>query len=152
MAQMFETALVPLVELSRMVADPAYAEETAGYVRAGKFKVPVTGIVRMLSERGDIAPDLATRLTKYAEDRHTLIHRWVREHGWPDDGDVEGWAPIIDLANRVHEEARQLTSLLVNHVLKFADHEWASAHLEEYQTRMARLFHEAHLDSGPARP
>lgn len=143
---MFETALVPIVEFRRMVTDPVYLEETGGYVRAGQFKVAVTSIVKMLNEQGDIAPDLATRLTKWTEDRHTLIHRWMLEHGWPDDNDHVGWAPIIDLANRVHEEATQLTKLLVNQVLKFADREWVANHQDEYRMKVARLFHEAHLE------
>jgi hypothetical protein len=145
-AQIFETALVPIVELSRMVADPAYRDETRGYVRAGKFKVPITSIVNTLTERGDIASDLATRLSEYAENRHTLIHRWVQKYGWPADDDAAGWAPIIELANRVNAEATLLTKLLVGYVVKFADANWAAHNRDEYIKRMALLFHQAHLE------
>src|SRR5450756_1689742 len=90
-AQVFETTLIPLFEFFKMHTEPGYLEKTGGYVRPEVLKVPVTAIVKALAARGSIAPELEERLTKYAEDRHTLIHRWVQQHGWPADDDAMGF-------------------------------------------------------------
>ena len=145
-AQMFETALVPIYEIFKIHAEPDYREQTGGHVREEMFKLPVTAIVKALANKGGIAPDLESRLQKYAADRHTLIHRWVREHGWPDDRDVDGFRPIVALAADVQQQAVDLTRLLVGYVLKYADPDWAREHMSEYRERMASLFHRAHLE------
>jgi hypothetical protein len=145
-AQIFETALVPIFEFFKMQTEPGYLEKTGGYVRAGTFKVPVSNIVKALSEHGNIAPDLEARLTAYINDRHTLIHRWVLEHGWPDEHDAASFAPIVELANRVEQEAKQLTRQIVGYVVKFSDPTWASSNEAEYRERMAQLFQRAHLE------
>jgi hypothetical protein len=89
-AQIFETTLVPIFEFFKIHTKSEYLEETGGYLSAGMFKVPITSIVKTLESDGHIAPDLKARLTDYAEDRHTLIHCWVQQHGWPDDNDLPG--------------------------------------------------------------
>ncbi len=78
-AQMLETALIPIFEFFKMHTEPGYLEKTGGYVTEGAFKVPIKNVVKFLSERGSIAPDLETRLNKYVEDRHLLIHRWIQQ-------------------------------------------------------------------------
>ena len=149
-AQVFETALIPIFEFFKMQSDPRYLEKTGGYVSLEAFRVPVKSIVRTLAEKGRIAPDLEQRLSKYVEDRNTLIHRWVQEHGWPDDNDTEGFVPIVELVTRVEREAKSMTSALVGYMVKFADPDWATKHGKEYKERMAQLFHRAHID-GPRR-
>ncbi|HXX08335.1 MAG TPA: hypothetical protein VEJ43_09740 [Pseudolabrys sp.] len=146
-AQLFETALVPIFELFKMQTEPGYREKTGGYISAGAFKVPITNIVKALSATGDIAPDLETRLTAYIADRHTLIHRWVQIHGLPAEDDVAAIGAILELANRVENEAKDLTQLLVGYVVKYAEPEWASTNMEEYKARMAEIFRRAHIDN-----
>ena len=92
-AQRLETVLVPIFEFFRMKTEPGYLEKTQGYISAGVFKVPVRRIVTTLSAKGDITPDLEELLSKYIEDRNTLIHRWILKHGWPDDTDANGFVP-----------------------------------------------------------
>ncbi|MDA1082743.1 MAG: hypothetical protein O2973_13960, partial [Gemmatimonadetes bacterium] len=116
---MFETTLVPIFEFFKMQSDPAYLERTGGYIPAGAFRVPVKSIVRTLADGGNIAPDLEDRLSRYVEDRHTLIHRWVQERGWPDDSDAAGFVPIIELAVRVENEAKSLTVAFARYMVKF---------------------------------
>lgn len=108
-AQLFETALIPIFEFFKMHTEAGYLERTGGCIPSGAFKIPVKTVVNTLAANGSLAPDLEERLAKFVEDRHTLIHRWVREHGWPDENDAPGFAPIIELANRVEREAKSLT-------------------------------------------
>ena len=145
-AQIFETALVPIFEGFKMQTDPSYLQKTGGHISAGAFKVPIANIVKALSAAGNIAPDLEARLNAYVEDRHLLIHRWVKEHGWPDQNDAEGFAPIIALASRVENEAKQLTLSFAGYMVKFANPEWAAEHSAEYKENMAQLFHRAHIE------
>ena len=85
-------------------------------------------------------------VSTYIEDLHTLLHRWVQKHGWPDDSDAEGFALIMKLANRVEQEAKDLTRAFAGYVIKFGNPEWAAAHGEEYKAQMAKPFHEAHIE------
>ncbi len=144
-AQVFESVLVVVFEIFKMKSDPAYLGKTGGYIPAGAFKVPVKSIVNALAAKGIIASDLEERLSQFAEDRNTLIHRWVQEHGWPDD-DEDGFRPIIELAGRVELEARQLASSFAGYMVKFANPQWASEHGEDYEEHVAKLFHRVHID------
>lgn len=145
-AQLFEVALTPIFEGFKMITDPAYREKTGGHISAGAFKVSVATVVKTLAATGDIAPDLQERLLAYSEDRHTLIHRWIINNGWPDDGNEEGFRPIVELANRVEREAKLLTRALTGYMVRFADPAWAEANRAEYEERMRQLFIRAHID------
>lgn len=148
-AQMFETALIPIFEGFRMYTEPGYLEKTGGCLPAGAFKIPIKNVIKALAEKGSIASDLETRLSAYVEDRHLLIHRWLQERGWPVENDATGFIPIIELANRVEQEAKELARQLVGYMVKFAEPEWATANADEYKARMANIFRRAHLDSPP---
>jgi hypothetical protein len=146
-AQRFETILIPVFEFFKMVSNPDYLERTGGYISAGARKVPVRNVVKALAAGGNIAPDLEERLTRYAEERHLLIHRWMGERGWPADGDIVGFAPIIALAHRVESEANALSRSFAEYMVKYANPEWAKQHDEEYRERIKKLFHSVHLDT-----
>lgn len=145
-AQIFEAALIPIFEMFKMQTEPKYLEKTGGYIPAGSFKVPVKSVIKTLSSKGNIAPDLETRLNSYVEDRHVLIHRWFQEHGWPTDNDAAGFAPIVELASRVESEARELSRLFAGYMVKFAEPKWAAANGDDYKTRMEAIFHRAHTE------
>ena len=146
-SQIFETALIPIFEMFKMQTEAGYLERTGGHIGAGRFKVPVKNVVKILSAEGDIAPDLEARLNSYVEDRHALIHRWFQEHGWPADNDAPGFAPIVELANRVESEARELSRLFAGYMVSFAAPESAVATGDDYKARMAAIFHRAHMES-----
>jgi hypothetical protein len=145
-AQVFEATLAALFEFFRMQSEPEYLQESGGILTSGAFKVPVKNMVRTLAEKGSVAPDLEVRLSQYVEDRHTLVHRWMLQNGWPEENDPDGWKPFADLAVRVETEAKFLTRSLLGYVLKYAEPEWANSHATEYRERMRLLFHRAHLD------
>jgi len=117
-AQLFETALVPIFEFFRMQTESGYLDRTGGLVSEGKFKQATINVVKMLSERGEIAPGLEERLKQWIEDRHTLVHRLVLNFGVLSVGDANGFAPIAELANRVEREANSLTHMLVGYILE----------------------------------
>jgi hypothetical protein len=145
-AQLFETALIPIFEFFKMQTEPGYIAKTGGYVSAGAFKIPIKNIVKYLSEKGSIASDLEARLAKYVDARHLLVHRWVQQHGWPDDNDAQGFAPIVELASYVECEAKELTRQFAGYMVKYADPNWAAGHDAEYKERMRELFQRAHID------
>ena len=93
-AQNLETVLIPIFEFFKMQTAPGYLEKTGGYVSTGAYKVLIKNVVKFLSERGSIAPDLEARLAAYVDARHLLVHRWVQQHGWPADDDTQGFAPV----------------------------------------------------------
>jgi hypothetical protein len=144
-AQLFETALIPIFEFFKMQTEPGYFEKTGGYIPAGAFKVPTKNVVKALSSKGNIASDLEERLNLFVENRHKLIHRWIQENGWPEENDAAGFAPIIEIANRVESEAKELTKLFAGYMLRFAEPERASSSSDAYKARMAEIFHRAHL-------
>ena len=146
-AQLFETVLVPVFEFFKMKTVAGYVEKTGGLVRAGAYKIPIASIVRELSTTGSIASDLEARLTAYVEDRHTLIHRWILDNGWLDEGDFEGLAAVTSLANRVEREAEALARHVVGYMVRYANPAWAAEHRDEYEHRMSQLFHKAHIDA-----
>lgn len=145
-AQDLETVLIPIFEFFKMQTEPGYLEKTSGYVSAGAYKIPIKNVVKYLSERGSIAPDLEARLAAYVDARHLLVHRWVQQHGWPADDDAQAFGPIVELAGRVEREAKELTRQFASYIVKYAHPEWAAAHEAEYKARMKELFQRAHIE------
>lgn len=145
-AQVFETILVPIFEFFKMQTEPGYLEKTGGYIPAGAFKVPVRNVIKLLGAKGQIAPDLEVTLDSYVEARHLLIHKWFQEHGWPNDNDTEGFAPVIELASRVERDATALTRLFAGYMAEFGKPEWAAATAEDYRARAAAIFHSVQKD------
>ncbi|MDO9284698.1 MAG: hypothetical protein Q7U26_07355 [Aquabacterium sp.] len=145
-SQLFETALGPIYEFWRMNTEPGYFDKTQGQLSVGVFKTPTMNMVKLLSAGGNIAPDFAERITRYLDDRHTLIHRWVQLHGWPDDQEEAGFIPIIELATRVESEAKILTRFITGYILNHASPEFTHQNPAEYSKRMELLFHQAHLE------
>lgn len=141
--QHFETILIVIFEVFKMETDPDYRKGTGGYVLDEKFKTVVANVVRVLRERGSIAPDLENRITSYIDDRNLLVHRWVRLHGWPSMDDPESIQRLLELAGRLTNEARDLGRILVNYVLKYGA---GSKTRDELQQRMAETFQRAHLE------
>jgi hypothetical protein len=140
---MFDTVFVCIFEFFKMQTEPGYLEKTGGYVQAGALKVPIMNVVKRLAESGNIAADLEARLTAYVDDRRILIHRWFQQNGRPADDDVEGFAPLIGLANRVEREAWDLARQLAEYMVKLAE---SGADADDYRNRTAEIFRRAHIE------
>lgn len=139
-AQSFETAMVPIFEVFKVHTDLDYSVKTGGNIPDGAFKVPLRNILKELTERGGVAPELGAVIDAFIEDRHTLIHRCIQTYGCPRDGDAEGFAPIIELAHRVEKTAKQLIQTIVGYFLEYGEPEWAAANPDESKARLADIF------------
>src|SRR4029079_3181388 len=106
----------------------------------GKFKVPSKNLVRFLSQRGDISPDLERDIDALIDARHLVIHRWGGEKGFSHHDDDEGWHEYEAASVRVELEATRITRLLVDYLQKWTAPEWVHANAEEYVERIRRLF------------
>ena len=145
-AQVFETALVPIFEIHRIHIEPDRLEKTGGFIPPGAFKSPLANMVKILVLKGQVAPELEQRLLAYIENRHLLVHRWVQEHGWPDDNNPEDFVPLLELAQKVENEALALTRILTTYIVKYTEPEWAKENLDSYKEKMADIFLRSHLD------
>ena len=145
-SQALECVVVSIFEFFKLNTEPGYFDRTKGYIPEGAYKQPLKNIVKLLSSKGSIAPDLESRLETYIENRHALVHRLMHLHGWPEDNDAEGFRPIEALASQVEVEAKQLLQSLCGYMVKYAEPGWASANSSDFQARMQQLFHRAHID------
>ncbi|WP_232338772.1 hypothetical protein [Burkholderia cenocepacia] len=105
--QMFEVAFVSIHEGFKMMNDEAYREATGGFITPEKYKTATANVVKVLSQRGQIAADLEDRLNTLIDRRNELLHRWILHKGWPanDDNDAASYAEVMQLAEWVHAEA-----------------------------------------------
>lgn len=142
-SQDFEVVLLVSFETFRMISEPEYLELTKGAIEPIRFKNPAKNLVKFLSERNNIAPELEVQINELLEDRHTVIHRWSRENGFADADDEEHWRKYEALALKVEAESRRISRLLLSYILKWAEPEWAGANHDEYVNRMKQLFHAA---------
>ena len=142
LCQVFETTLAPIYEFFKMNVQPGYFEKTAGYIPDGAYKNPLKNIVKELSTRGHIDPSLESRLEKYIEDRHLLVHRWFSQRGWPNDDYVQGWKELENHATAVRDEAQELMRYFAGYMVKHAEPGKAQANLDEYSERISSLFRE----------
>jgi hypothetical protein len=143
-SQLFETSLVPIAELHRFHADPSRAEKTGGYLSAGAYKLATSALIKELSTLGTVDPGLQERITKYLDQRHTLVHRWLVEKGLPST--TQDDADLRKLAEWVEGEAKALARHFVSYVVKYAEPDWAAANPTEYTSRMQNLFKDAPRD------
>ncbi len=137
-AQLFETALIPIFEVYKMLSSPEYLEKTEGRLSVGSFKIPVKNIVKILSENGDISESLESEINLYIENRHKLIHRWVVENG-PPEVEFEN-IELMCLADSVTRQANSLTKQIAGYMVKYADPSWAISNMAEFEEKMLSIF------------
>ena len=123
-----------------MKIQPGYLERTQGFIAETTYKNPLRNIIKELSTRTQIDPEIETRLDRYIEDRHLLVHRWFIHYGWPDDDDLEQWTSLQDHADRVGNEAQELTRYFAGYIVRFAETEWAKQNPDEYDAKISGLF------------
>jgi len=141
MCQIFEASLVPIYELFKMNVEPGYIEKTHGYVPETAYKNPLRNIVKQLSAKGQIDPTVESRLDRYIDSRHLLVHRWFIQKGWPADDDVDGWKALEIQAIAVRDDAQYLARHFLGYMAENAEPERARANPEEYLKRIEGLFH-----------
>jgi len=109
--QMFEVAFVSIHEGFKMITDPVYLQTTGGMIEEGRYKSATANLVKVLSQRGQIAAELENRLNTLIDRRNELMHRWFLRNGWPenDDNDPANYADVMRLARWVYAEANAMT-------------------------------------------
>lgn len=145
--QMFEVAFVSIHEGFKMMNDEAYREATGGFMASEKYKTATANVVKVLSQRGQIAVDLEDRLNTLIDRRYELMHRWVLHKGWPanDDNDPASYAEVMQLAEWVRNEANAVTHVMAGYMVRHADPEAAGKDPESYRKAMTELFHKLHV-------
>ena len=143
LCQVFEASLAPIYEFFKMNVQPGYFQKTRGYVPDGAYKNPIKNIVKELSTRGHIDKSVESRLEKYIEDRHLLVHRWFIQNGWPEDDYLEGWNALENHANAVGDEAQELLRYFAGYMVKHAEPGRAQANQKEYSAKISSLFRES---------
>ncbi|CFK71776.1 Uncharacterised protein [Burkholderia pseudomallei] len=145
--QMFEAAFVSIHEGFKMINDEAYREATGGLITPEKYKTATANVVKVLAQRGQIAADLGDRINALIEERNALMHRWFLEHGWPwpETNNPADYASVIELAERVRNEANAITHMMAGYMIKHAHPDAAEKDPETYKRAMAELFHKLHV-------
>lgn len=140
-SQIFETVLTVSFETFRMVTDPEYRELTEGKIELSRFKTPIKNLLKFLSSRNDIAPELESQIVRLLEDRHTVVHRWSLENGFADPTEEEHWQRYEALALKVESESKRIALLLLSFINHWAESPSTATSHEEYLGRMKQLFH-----------
>jgi hypothetical protein len=145
--QMFEVAFVSIHEGFRMMNDEVYREATGGFITPEKYKTATANVVKVLSQRGQIAADLEERLNALIDRRNELMHRWFLHNGWPanSDNDAASYAEVMQLAEWVRTEANAVTHMMAGYMVRHANPETARKDPEAYRRAMAELFHKLNV-------
>ena len=148
-AQVFETIIVVCVELVRLTKEFEAGALTDGLINPKRFKDATMNLLKKLSASNDIDPTFEAKIAALVDKRHTLIHRWFIEKGWPEDEDVNEIAQVISFAREVEEESQAITRLLLQYVLHWGTPQGETPH-EPTQARaqILQLFKNAHMFSG----
>ncbi len=77
-AQAFELVMAPMYVLFKAPSVPGYVERNTSIPETA-LKQPLTQLVNELDAKGQIDAHLHDRLRVYADKRHRLVHRWVKE-------------------------------------------------------------------------
>jgi hypothetical protein len=140
-AQRLEVTLASIFEIFKMQTNKGYFEETGGDLEVDRYRrLSVTTVVSELSKKGSISSELDAILRAFAEDRHTLVHRWMLHNGWPDDNEAEQWQPLIVLAGRVYREAMAITHELAAYMVKVGERSQNDAEADAMHKRIAQVF------------
>ncbi|HDR9760795.1 TPA: hypothetical protein ACK3Q6_003260 [Burkholderia cepacia] len=145
--QIFEVAFVSIHDGFRMMNGEAYRDATGGFIAPEKYKTATGNVVRVLSQRGQIAADLEVRLNVLIDRRNELMHRWVLHNGWPanDNNDAASYAEVMQLADWVHTEANAVTHLMAGYMVRHANPDAVGKDPETYRQAMSELFHKLHV-------
>lgn len=144
--QNLEILIVVSFEFLQMVSDPEYRDICKGCIDPKLYRRSIRRFLEQLSKEDRIDPQFEKDIFDLVEKRDILVHRWIREQGWPAADDDEGWSDYESLANEVADESRRIVHMLTGYLVKYTDREWAQNNPEEYVEQVLRLFHDAGKD------
>ena len=137
--QFFEVVFVLCAKLVYAQKDAQTVAEIAP-LGPKTFKAPTTALLRELRDHVKVSEKFEELITDVVDRRHTLIHRWLLEKGWPqDDGESAAIAELTEFSRALNEDLIALTRILVKAVhdwlrkfpemsggLKALSHDWLS--------------------------
>lgn len=139
-AQTFEIVLIAIFESFKIHTEVGYPEKAGGMLTDDKFRQYVSTVTKYLSKRGSIDPEFQSRIEAYSNARNTLVHNWVRLHGWPSVDDDQGLTEHADL---VRSQAVELTRMLAHYSLKLGTQGLTPL---DPKLRFVEIFKRAHLE------
>lgn len=143
--QWFENAFTTFQEFQRMVISSEYRSKTGGIIPESAFKTPTSKQVEKLLKEELIDSEFAGRITALIDNRNKLIHRWVREEGWPNPEDESSCLKLIDCAQRIVIESKVISSTLAKMLLKIVEEFDSSQDGEKYLEKVSRFFLDARV-------
>lgn len=146
MCQTFETVVVVCIELVRRYKQIVAGEKVDGLIDRKRFKVATTNLMKELLSSNDIDPVFKSRIDSLLDRRHTLVHRWFLENGWPGDDDTVELERIFSFAVEIETEAREITQALLSSVVRWASRGFQGQEEEMHARReIVQLFKNAHF-------
>lgn len=116
LCQMFEFLFVFCVKRVFKEPSPTSVQDIAP-LDHNSFRPAVTSLLRELKGQIHVDPAFEARIIEFSERRHTLIHRWFVQKGWPSAASDR--AALTTLARSVAQDAMDLTPVLAKYVLKW---------------------------------
>lgn len=138
--QLLELAIIPIYEFFKMSTDSEYLKKTGGLFKLTKLKLPLRNLLNELVVKGQISPEIGSKLDLFIEARHKLVHRWVQENGTIEDDDADAWERLASHASQVIVQAEELTRHLTGYLLKYTTPEWVKNNPHEHSFRINGLF------------
>ena len=138
-AQTFEVLIVVCTEMVRLSKEFLEGRPTDFMVNPARLKEATKRLINELAKDNDITPDLESRISDLIDKRHTLIHRWSIENGWPADNDLDEIQRIIDLAKEITRESAAISQILTKYILR------NNAEQSDMRIKLASIFKEADI-------
>lgn len=146
--QAFERVIVLGVELVRIGHAVRQGVSPPDHMNANRFRVATKSLLKELAQREDIDPTLYVRIDSLVDQRHTLVHQWVSENGWPSGRNHEATERMRLYARQVEAESKALMFMLLTFVLRHAAKDPTDPKpVIEARAVLTRLFHEAHVEN-----
>jgi|RhiMetdeSRZDD1v2_1073273.scaffolds.fasta_scaffold335575_2 hypothetical protein len=83
------------------------------------FRPAVKALLNELKDTITVDQHFEKRIKDFTERRHTLIHRWFIQQGWPSSSDGNSVLELLQFAADVTRDALDLSSLLSSYVVEW---------------------------------
>ncbi len=116
MCQLFEFIFTVCVKLVYKQKDVTSADDLAP-LDSKSFRVAITGLLNELKQVANVHPEFEAKIIAFSDRRHTLIHRWFNQHGWPEQDKDK--TILTDFARSLGREALDLSTVLGGYVISW---------------------------------
>lgn len=116
--QIFEFSLVTCVTLVFEQQDAESLAEVRA-IKHSDFKVPTKNLLDRLAKVIDVDSSFSGNVLGFSERRHTLIHRWLIQKGWPETPEQE--REMTEYASCIVSDAKKLSVLMNAQLAKWLE-------------------------------